>query len=234
MIIGNDLEVIDFTGELPEEGLGYAPRDASAVQEIIMHHTAGAFHSMDEGDETALLRRLHQQHIDQGWPGLAYPLMVFPSGRIYLCGDLNTVRYHCAGPDDPDTPLVVSRFNERGLAICLAGNFSQTYPNPVLLEAARRTVANVQFAYGSFLPVVGHRDRFATQCPGDTWDTWKDAVVVLPPTPEEVQASGPNLQVVRDCLELPLRVADLLDGFESPLAGQLRASVGGIRSELGL
>ena len=236
MIIGNDLEVIDFTSKLPEANGGYNTRPQEWVNEIIIHHAAGSFFSMDESDEHALLRRIHDQHINQGWPGISYPLMVFPSGRIYLCGDLNTVRYHCAGPDDPETSQVVSRFNERGLAICMAGNFSTSYPNLGLLQAARRAVANVQFAYGSFLPVVGHTDRFNTQCPGSSWEQWRSDVTVLPPTPVEVEtaATAPNLDNVRGYLETPIRVATLLEALESPHAAHLRTAVDGIRQELGL
>ncbi|GEM_PF-2850177 len=186
--IGNDLKAYDVRDLYPDREPGFSKREPTKVKKIIIHHDAGS--TLPEKVRQELeLRRIgvsYRHHVSaQGWPGISYHLYVFPSGRVYYTGDWATVRYHTGGLDDPATPERVSRHNEQGLAIVLAGNFDRLPPTPKHLEALRHTVANVQFLFSSFLPVSGHQDeadapQFATSCPGATWKQWKETVTVRP------------------------------------------------------
>lgn len=186
-LIGNDLRAYDVRDVIPDVA-AYPSRDAAQVQHITIHHDAVPFIGRTIAAELARIRATHHWHTQvHGWPGIGYHFYAFPSGRVYYVGDWATVRFHAAGPDDPATPAVVSVHNERGIAIVLAGNFDARRPARKMLAAVGHAVANVQFMFGGFLPVIGHRDhepdRYPTRCPGGTWPRWKDAVMVKDPHP---------------------------------------------------
>jgi hypothetical protein len=44
--------------------------------------------------ERAMVKWYHELHQGKGWPGIAYPFMVFPSGRIHVNWDIGTLSYH--------------------------------------------------------------------------------------------------------------------------------------------
>ena len=183
--IGNDLIAYDVREMFPDREPGYERREPGQIRHIVIHHDAGAALPEKVQQQTEL-RRIgvsYRHHVGvQGWPGISYHLYVFPSGRVYYTGDWATVRYHTGGRDDPATPGRVSRHNEHGLGIVLAGNFNSLPPAPKHLEAVRHAVANVQFLFNASLPATGHQDeadapRYATSCPGSTWPQWKEYVI---------------------------------------------------------
>jgi hypothetical protein len=136
---------------------GYALRDPSAIEQIIVHHSVTTY----RGDDEAAIRQLHDIHLRNDWYGIAYHAVVLPTGAAYITGGAETVRYHSGGWN-----------NLTGWAICLVGSYEHMDPPPAQVVAALRLVREVQYGMGRPLPVVGHRQVSATACPGNWWDTW--------------------------------------------------------------
>ncbi|MEK7216294.1 MAG: peptidoglycan recognition family protein, partial [Chloroflexota bacterium] len=124
-----------------------------------------------KAQERIRIERVHGQHLANGWPGIAYHFYVFHH-RIYYTGDWATVRYHTAGVDDPATRQIVSSYNEDGIAVCLAGDFTKRPPRPGQLVLARKLIENLRFLFERPLPVFAHRTLTPTACPGDSWPRW--------------------------------------------------------------
>lgn len=186
-----DLKVSDLRERYDRTAMGraYSTREADKLELLIIHHDAVEFDpaaTVGAATEIARIDSADVTHQHNDWPAIAYHYYVFPSGRIYYVGDWNTVRYHTAGPDDSRTPQVISTYNERGIAIALAGNFDQASPPDSQLAATRTLVAELQRAFGKWFPTEAHRNLWPhTDCPGETWDQWKDQVTVAQPTPAE-------------------------------------------------
>ncbi len=141
----------------------YAKRPLSAVERLVIHHTAGA-----NRDFSALeIARYHVEH--NGWPGIGYHFVVHPDGSIDYVGDMATIRYH------------VGLLNATSVGICLAGDFTAEWPTDAALHATCRLVQALR-AFWPDIPVVGHCDiwletgRGPTSCPGETWDEWAQEV----------------------------------------------------------
>ena len=177
IIFGNDQEVQDVRADLPDRAPGYGRREAGDVDLLLVHHDGSHFDRLDAAAELVRVGVSRNYHMKRhGWPGLSYHFYVFPSGRVYYTGDWATVRYHTAGEDDPNTPQVISRWNERGIAVCLAGNFSRRRPTPGHLLSVKKLLANIQYTFAHELPIAGHRDKWSTSCPGGTWELWRGLV----------------------------------------------------------
>jgi hypothetical protein len=163
MKVGNLEGIVDLRGRLPGRA-GYRRRDLSAIRYLVIHHSGV------ERDSTALsIARYHSRVL--GWPGIGYHFLVHQDGLIEYVGDILEVRYN------------VARRNHLVLGICLPGDFSRQQPAPAQLQAARLLCANLQFALGWFVPIVGHREialpQFATSCPGSTFlegPRWKEDI----------------------------------------------------------
>lgn len=161
LLIGNDCYVRDLRGSLPGAE-DYARRDLSAIRALVVHHTAV------DGDLSALtIAAYHVRSL--GWPGIGYHLLVHPNADVDYVGDIVTIRYNVAGR------------NHELIGVCLPGDFTHHAPGVGQLMAVRHLLANLQFALGWFIPIVGHRDialsTSPTACPGDTWPVWKPKLV---------------------------------------------------------
>lgn len=188
MKIGN-LEVNDLRGKLPTSG-DYPSRPLSDIKRIIIHHTAGA-----KRDFSA--RELAVYHADiNGWPGVAYHLLVHWDGGIDYMQDVSLVTWH-AGPANADS-----------IGICLAGDWTDATPPDVMLDATRDLVANLQMALGQWYTVEGHQDVMDTTCPSRLWPQWRERVTVRQPVPP----AEPDWKAMYQ--ELQARHSDLLARHE--------------------
>ncbi len=176
-------------------GRYYSP--LSGVIGIAIHHSvtwAGLpfAEAASELVEVLHIQTIDAYHVSQGWGGFGYHLASFPSGRFYLCGDLDGARAH-----------VASRNHElRG--VVFIGDFTARDPGPAQLAAGAEAVALVRQAAGRPLALAGHRawalPDYPTSCPGDRLAA---RLSELEPTPEEddmpdpvfVQSNGLMAQV---------------------------------------
>lgn len=179
VIFGNDLTVLDARDDVPDIDPGYSRRDAEKIDFVVVHHDATPFDTVRQDDELQRILTAYAYHTQtHGWPGIGYHLYLFPSGRVYYVGDWATNRYHTAGPDDPNTPEVISRYNEHGLSIVVAGNFDDKPPTPATLLMLKHTIANAQFLFSRTMPAYPHHALTPTHCPGLTWPDW--AALITP------------------------------------------------------
>ena len=64
--------------------------------------------------------------------------------------------------------------NEKAIGICYIGN---TEPNASQLSGMKKAIKFCETQLGIKLNIQGHKDAYATQCPGLTWDKWKIKLV---------------------------------------------------------
>lgn len=124
-------------------------------QHIVIHHTA-----TDSGS----VERIHESHLKKGWLGIGYHFLI-GNGKGMSDGSIEpTFRWRQqlhgahAGKDE---------YNQKGIGICLVGNFEEKPPSTAQLTEVKRLVAVLRDEYS--IPasrVIGHRDVKATACPG--------------------------------------------------------------------
>jgi hypothetical protein len=139
----------DLRTSLPHHAtLKYETRPLSAIQQVILHHTATA--------QSTTWQTVATYHVNsRGWPGIAYHLGVHADGRVALLNDPETISYHAGNA------------NGSSVAISVMGNYETDAVNAMLWQRIL-DVKTVLAAYlGRPLPMSGHRDTTsATVCPG--------------------------------------------------------------------
>lgn len=98
------------------------------------------------------------------FPAIAYHLMVDAVGDVHLLHDLTRRVWHNAG----------WLRNETAIGICYIGNYE---PNPAQKRGLRQAIRWCQEQLGRALSVQGHKDTYATACPGPTWPGWKEEIL---------------------------------------------------------
>lgn len=157
-----NVKFIDMRGKLPKRGT-YPLRPIAAIDTLCVHYTAAP------PERTVQDIATYQTTVQTGdlFPEIAYHLFVENNGMLVWCHNADK-RVWGSGQQG---------MNERAIHICYSGN---TAPNEAQIEAL---VRGKQFATYSMLEptrqltVVGHKDGYATQCPGATWDTWKARII---------------------------------------------------------
>jgi hypothetical protein len=160
-----------------------APQYASALRNAIVHHTVN---SNDYGpdDVPSLLRGIQAYHMDaNGWGDIGYNFLVDRFGRIW--------EGRSGGIDRPVIGAHSGGFNTGSTGVAIIGDFRTAGPTNESLEATARVVGwklanagvdpmghltatslsddNTAHPTGStvYIPrVSGHRDTWATSCPG--------------------------------------------------------------------
>jgi len=133
-----------------------APRSRSTVswgqrREFIVHYS--------EGPTTQSVRSIQDFHMDgRGWSDIGYNFLVDVRGRIYEGRGWLVVGAHA--PDH----------NTSGIGVCMIGRDGDSTP------AAKRSI---RWLYdeavrrkGGTLKALGHRDVYATSCPGNELHAW--------------------------------------------------------------
>lgn len=129
--------------------------DARDWKHIVIHHTA-----TDSGS----VERIHESHVAKGWLGIGYHFLI-GNGKGMSDGSIEpTFRWRQqlhgahAGKDE---------YNQRGIGVCLVGNFEDKAPTSAQLRAVKRLVAVLRNEHAiSSSRVIGHSEVKATACPG--------------------------------------------------------------------
>ena len=139
-----------------EEWGARAPRSRSTVTwgartEFVVHYS--------EGPTTQSVRSIQDFHMDgNGWSDIGYNFLVDVQGRIYEGRGWLTVGAHA--PDH----------NSSGIGVCMIGR------NGDATSAATRSIRALYDEAvrrsGRNLAKLGHRDVYATSCPGDQLYAW--------------------------------------------------------------
>lgn len=214
----NDYE--DVQQEFPDKGSGYFTRPLSAVRRIIIHHSATPGGETTVAREKATIGAIYNYHTGKHlWPGIGYHAMVFMSGRIYITGGAEDIRYHASAQ------------NGDSYGICLIGDFTSLRPLPVQLAKTRQLVEDVNKGLGRVMSISKHRDFGGTACPGDTWPQWMEQItsgVVVP------EPSAPDNSSVVLALNTIWGTAEKMDAIRSGYAVQLKDAVVVLKKALGI
>ncbi len=187
------IRVFDAREWFPYKGDGgavvFRPRTANQIEEVAIHHDAVAFSGTDLNfngttvdEESARMQSSYDWHTKHwpgtemigggwNWPSMGYHLYTFPSGRIYLVGEILTIRAH------------VAYRNTRSGGVVGAGDFTRAKPQAAHIITYAQATAFIWLVRGAGLPVEGHRTwaaqnpvevrrAWGTSCPGETHETW--------------------------------------------------------------
>lgn len=138
---------------------GFGTATAGLLELVMIHHTAGPDLPTDAdlAREKLAVAGIETQHVrDNGWNGIAYNWLIFPSGRVYEGRGWRQQGAHCKGQ------------NHRSVGIAFVMNSEAKEPTAEAMEACRQLLA--MGVLGNHLApefaIKGHRDFDATKCPG--------------------------------------------------------------------
>lgn len=128
----------------------------ASLRAVVLHHTNGATGSLELGDphaEAAYVRRIQRGHFERGFDDIGYHFVIMPSGRIFQGRPTWAVGAHVKG------------HNADTLGIALAGDFNSQGPTRQAIGAIGRVRSRLIPA-GAVVPLLGHSDLAAKDCPG--------------------------------------------------------------------
>lgn len=136
---------------------GFEVIGTSGWHEVYVHHSVtavpgGAGASLEQ--ERQHMRDLEGIGQREFGGGISYTVIVFPSGRAYQGHSLNTQGAH------------TYQRNNIARAICFVGNFENEQPTTAAMNTACDVLAEWRAAGLPDEVTGGHRDVFATACPG--------------------------------------------------------------------
>jgi hypothetical protein len=152
------------TGYLKVAEKVYGRRELAGISMITLHYTASPPTGSIAGIARAQLERVADPSDGTKFPGLAYTYIVDGSGVPYLAWDVDVRVWHSAAPGK----------NSHSVGICYIGDVE---PNAAQLLGLRAAIAHAKASVGRDLVVGGHKDDYATECPGPKWPGWKAAVL---------------------------------------------------------
>ncbi|MDI2132248.1 peptidoglycan recognition protein family protein [Yinghuangia seranimata] len=154
----------------------------NTVKVMFVHHTADS-NEFTCADSPAVLRSIYRYHVKtNGWADIGYNFLVDRCGTIY--------EGRAGGVDQPVKGAHTLGFNTDTAAVAAMGTYSDTPAPDALIDGLARVIAWKLSLYGRdplgqdqltsgdsgsrfpagtnvrFNVVSGHRDAFATECPG--------------------------------------------------------------------
>ncbi|VEN36681.1 unnamed protein product [Callosobruchus maculatus] len=123
---------------------------------IVVHHSASPICTSEDACKRSIrgVQRYHMEN--RGWEDIGYNFMIGGDGNIY-----EGRGWGVHGAHDP-------RHNANSLGVCLFGNFEETEPLDVQLEALKKFIScaastnKVKVDYR----LIGHKQSKPTLCPG--------------------------------------------------------------------
>jgi hypothetical protein len=159
------------TYDVQHEFQGTFPNRRTTTRFLTVHHAA-VFYRQEKGISHVRAAASHHVNVKE-WPGIGYHICLAeetkggPIAR-YNCSDLDTVRAHVGGR------------NSEALGICCLTNFSNHPPEQKWIDALAEVLRELKQRYPD-AEIVGHRDIAragnGTECPGNPWTQWKQALL---------------------------------------------------------
>ena len=134
----------------------------SKTEKIVIHHSAS--------DINTSINDVHRWHQNRGWIGIGYHYLIYHNGDVYKGRPEWAVGAH-AYQD------AAHEANSNGIGICLIGNFDYQRPRDAQMKELLTLILNIRKRYPN-LPVIGHKDLMATECPGQNFP-WSDLYAKL-------------------------------------------------------
>lgn len=153
------MNIVNRIGQYLQQGRNWYTRDVKNITVFSIHHSASR---IDGKTDDEILQELMADHTKQGWPGLSYHFVII-RGTIYQINEFSWVTW-------------VDTVNWDCIGICLAGYYHEPYndqPTEDDLKAFRWLLDQLSTQHPEFPAsqgdAYGHRERYATACPGDTF-----------------------------------------------------------------
>jgi hypothetical protein len=157
-------EPVNMIGQLPTRPGGwetasypYRSRDINRVRRFRVHYTAGPTSASVHSIASYQVGPTAQAD----FPAIAYHLLVEGNGRVNWCHDFDKRVWGSAAPGA----------NEMDIHCCYTGDYE---PTPIQIEGMRNALAWAERRRGFTLELLAHRTDYATNCPGPTWEQWRD------------------------------------------------------------
>ncbi|WP_406113938.1 LysM peptidoglycan-binding domain-containing protein [Kitasatospora purpeofusca] len=115
----------------------------------------------------AIPRAIESEHLGNGWSGIGYHFVVDQAGNIYEGRGWSYQGAHCPN------------HNRSGIGVQIAIGGDQA-PTDAALRSARALYDEACARTGRRLAMRGHRDGFATECPGRRLYAWVQAGMPAP------------------------------------------------------
>ena len=164
-------------------------RPMSAWTETNLHHTVGSTPSSFSG-ECVEMRNIERIHKGNGWPTVGYTVVVARSGRAFV--GFETTR----NPWLDTRGVHTMNRNHTSLAISLMGNYENLHILPVQRQAILDLYWYFEANKGQ-VPLMGHRDWFATACPGINAYNQLPSLNAATPGPPPEPEPEPGLSVAQ-------------------------------------
>ncbi|MGW4919566.1 N-acetylmuramoyl-L-alanine amidase [Streptomyces albidoflavus] len=131
---------------------------------VKLHYLGTAYSDRPHDQCAAYVRQLQAQHMDgNGWSDIGYSFAVCTHGYVYEGRGLS--RRNSANGN--------TALNEQDYAVLLmVGSSGLTKPTDAQLDGARDAIDYCRDKGGAGTWLGGHRDGYATACPGDTVYAW--------------------------------------------------------------
>ena len=121
------------------------PRNRRRTNRIIFHHSVSGDVSSEE---------IHRWHLDRGWLGIGYAVIIRYNGDIELGRGLEKVGAHAGAGANYDS-----------IGVCVVGDFTKHKPTDAQIKSVIEFNKYCFDKYGELL-IEGHSDHMSTQCPG--------------------------------------------------------------------
>lgn len=149
-----------------------------------MTHYDGGTHVTRTG--LAIPRAIESEHLGNNWSGIGYHFVISQAGEVFEGRGWDLQGAHC--PDHNRSAF--------GVQIAIGGDQE---PTKEALAASRALYEEACLRTGRSLNKLGHKDGFATDCPGDKLYAWVQAGMPVsgapaqptPPAPAPAQPSAP-------------------------------------------
>ncbi|WP_238882072.1 peptidoglycan recognition family protein [Clostridium sp. YIM B02551] len=149
---------------------GDLPHGENKPSRIVLHHADASVCTVVD---------IHRWHLQRGYAGIGYHYFVRKDGTIYQGREESQRGAHCPSA------------NYNSLGICFEGSYMIEVPPQAQLNAGLDLIEDIKSRYGNNLQVYGHKDLYATSCPGDKFPldfikNSKSASQVVPVLVQEV------------------------------------------------
>ncbi|RMI92052.1 hypothetical protein BIU87_20845 [Streptomyces sp. ZS0098] len=144
---------------------------------VKLHYLGTAYSDRPHAQCAAYVRQMQAQHMDgNGWSDIGYSFVVCTHGYVYEGRGLR--RRNSANGN--------TTLNNQDYAICLlVGSSGLDEPTDAQLHGARDAIEYCREEGPAGTWLGGHRDGYATACPGDAVYAWVKAGAPRPDTSEE-------------------------------------------------
>ncbi|MDD7793707.1 peptidoglycan recognition protein family protein [Clostridium sp. 'White wine YQ'] len=146
---------------------GDLPNGENKPSRIVLHHADASSCNVFD---------IHRWHLQRGYAGIGYHYFVRKDGTIYQGRQEDQRGAHCPSA------------NYNSIGICFEGSYMIEVPPAAQLNAGLELIADIKNRYGN-MPIYGHKDLYATSCPGDNFPlvSIKNSKVIAPVVSVPVQ-----------------------------------------------